>query len=205
MTYIVVEGNIGSGKSTLVKWLAQKTGWESRNEIDDDDPVLTEFYKDPVRNAFTMQMYMMNLREVDHMYASSSKKPVIMDRSIFGGDVFASVHHAAGNITPTAWGVYCSLFHAAIERLSSANALDFAMVYLEVDPEVAYKRVQNRNRSVESTLSQSYLYALDAEYAKKLGEWRGIQVINLPWNGDYRDLNDSPAVDLLADLKRLTR
>ncbi len=212
MSYVVIEGNIGSGKSTLSNWLAAKTSWQLLHEPVDDNPILDGFYKDPARNAFAMQVYMLQIRAQDHAYAASRQSPVIMDRSILGGDVFANVHRKLGNINDVEWLVYRTLYHDKLEQLYHSHRHEsppFTLVYLEVDPEVSFERMRNRNRAVESSVSLAYLRELNGEYNRliekiqnKKHTWPGIKLINLPWNGDYSDLSNSPAVDLLHTLKR---
>ena len=60
--HIAVAGNIGSGKTTLTKLLAQHYGWSPRFEPVDNNPYLEDFYADMSRWSFNLQIYFLNKR-----------------------------------------------------------------------------------------------------------------------------------------------
>ena len=62
--HIAVAGNIGSGKTTLTKLLAQHYDWEAQYEDIDQNPYLNDFYEDMQRWAFNLQVYYLNSRGV---------------------------------------------------------------------------------------------------------------------------------------------
>ena len=63
--YIAIAGNIGSGKSTLTRMLAEYYGWEARFEEVDDNPYIDDFYNDIPRWAFNMEVYFLKERFKD--------------------------------------------------------------------------------------------------------------------------------------------
>ena len=60
--HIAVAGNIGSGKTTLTRMLAQHYGWEPKYEDVDVNPYLSDFYNDMQRWSFNLQIYFLNKR-----------------------------------------------------------------------------------------------------------------------------------------------
>lgn len=55
--FITIAGNIGVGKSTLVKLLAERTGWEPVYEAFEENPYLADFYHDMTRWSFNSQVF----------------------------------------------------------------------------------------------------------------------------------------------------
>ena len=81
--HIAIAGNIGSGKTTLTKMLAQRYGWTPRFEPVDNNPYLDDFYKDMNRWAFNLQIYFLNKRFKEVVEIANSPETIIQDRTIF--------------------------------------------------------------------------------------------------------------------------
>ena len=83
--HIVIAGNIGSGKSTLTKLLAQHYGWTPRYESVAHNPYLEDYYHDIQRWSFNLEVYFLKERFRDLLAISKAKDVVLQDRSIFEG------------------------------------------------------------------------------------------------------------------------
>src|SRR5277367_3948639 len=90
---IIVEGNIGAGKSSITKAIAEKLKAHAMYEPVESNPYLDDFYKDQKRWALEMQYWLMAKRFKMHEEAiehiMTTGQAVIMDRSIYGDAVFA--------------------------------------------------------------------------------------------------------------------
>ncbi len=62
--FITIAGNIGTGKTTLTKLLADHYGWKSHFEAVSDNPYLKDFYADMARWSFPLQIFFLNARYV---------------------------------------------------------------------------------------------------------------------------------------------
>ena len=80
--YIAIAGNIGSGKTTLTRMLAQHYGWTPRFEPVDINPYLEDYYKDMSRWSFNLEVYFLKQRFRDLLEIASSPLTIIQDRSI---------------------------------------------------------------------------------------------------------------------------
>lgn len=206
--YVAIEGLIGSGKSTLSRWITEKLGWWLLPEPVEDNPILPLFYEDQKRWAFSMQIYMLHIRYRQQQVAGHSHIPCVLDRSLPGDRCFAKLQTKYGNMHEMEWRVYEDCY-----RSMSMVKPPFLMLYLDTSPEVAFNRIKNRARSVESGISLEYLVDLNTEYESLIKEiesgqhaWsRGISVLRVPWNDHHPDLNHSPAVDLLSILRKTVR
>ena len=94
---IIVEGNIGAGKSTFAQHLARALDGEYLPEpADGTNPYLEDYYRDPARWAFEMQMFLLTRRYRAQKYAQGKVRHkggfVVLDRSYYGDVCFANVH-----------------------------------------------------------------------------------------------------------------
>ena len=206
---IWVEGIIGAGKTTLTKILAEELHLRPLFEPVDSNPYLDRFYKDPGRWAFPMQIELLHRRYAMQKLAAFEATSVggfdgsILDRGLPGDRVFARMHMLKGNMSELEWQTY----ERAYDVMTCSLIPPAVLIYLDVQPAVAFERVQKRARSAESGggVSLEYLQDLHKGYLDLLVDirsgahaWsRGMEVIHLPWNADHQ-----PPVELLAELQR---
>ena len=179
---IFIEGNIGVGKSTLLRLLSENgfetmqepvDAWTSvRNE--DGKNILENFYEDPKRWAYTFQSiaFRSRMRGLDCISPTA-----IAERSIYTDrHVFAEVARNAGNITNVEWNDYTDWFDFVVSK-TTQKSLDF--VYLRADPEVCHERIQTRCRPGEEGISLEYLTQLHDRHDEWLLNESGVLVLNM--------------------------
>jgi len=160
----IVEGNIGAGKSTILAHIKEtlshievifepRQNWQ---ESEHGQSLLGNFYQDPKRWAYTIETLTMICRVQDHIYHQQSSNPLrVLERSIYSGHYcFAYNDYSSGFLSDTEWHMY----HDWFSFLIPARCLPpKGFIYLRVEPQVAYNRVKERNRSDESTIPLEYL------------------------------------------------
>ena len=160
-----IEGSIGSGKSTLIREIKKKmdTDWlfvlepvDEWNDIKDNngENILTKFYKDQQKYAFSFQMmaYISRLAHLKQVIRNNPNAVIITERSIFADrHVFAKMLYDNDKIEEVNYIIYLKWFDEFIEDIKQDG-----IIYLQVTPETCYSRVQKRNRSGES-ISLEYL------------------------------------------------
>ena len=110
--HIAIAGNIGSGKTTLTRMLAQRYGWTPRYEPVDNNPYLEDFYKDMNRWSFNLQIYFLNKRFKEVVEIGQSKDTIIQDRTIFeDACIFAPNLHDQGYMSDRDFDNYTDLFN----------------------------------------------------------------------------------------------
>lgn len=158
------------------------------------NPYLEKFYKDPKRYAFGMQMFLLYKRYAMQQLASYEATGVggyngaVLDRSLSGDRVFAKLHCAEGNIDPLDFATYEETYSIMARTLLPPTLL----VFLDIQPETAYERMQRRNRSAESGVPLEYLQKLHAGYLDLLREadqgllpWgHAVKVCRIAWDMD---------------------
>ena len=83
--FIAVAGNIGAGKSTLTRMLADSLGWKPFYEANAENPYLSEFYQDMTRWSFHSQIFFLGKRLEHHRRLIDHPGSVVQDRTVYGG------------------------------------------------------------------------------------------------------------------------
>jgi len=165
---ISIEGNIGSGKSTLVKNLKQHLMEQSipyvfvQEPVDswgsicdrEGEPILTKFYRDQERYAFSFQMmaYISRLSILRKAVKNNPDAVIITERCVHTDrHVFAKMLYDDDKIMETDYLIYLRWFDEFIEDVPI-----YGYVYLKTDAEVCFTRVEKRAREGE-TIPLAYL------------------------------------------------
>ena len=155
MTLISIEGNIGSGKSTLVNKIREKYShvviidepveeWASICDTD-GTTILEKYYGDQERWAFAFQM-MAFITRVRRLSNIPSDKIVITERSVFTDKaIFAKMLYDSKKISEIEYKIYLKWF----DEFASTIQIDH-IIYMKTPPEVCYERVISRGRQGES-------------------------------------------------------
>ena len=158
---ISIEGNIGSGKSTLVEQL--KTIllgrkdicfldepidlWNSIMDID-GKTIIEKYYENQERYAFAFQMmaYISRISVLKKALKNKETKIIITERCVFTDyHVFAKMLYDDKKIDLIEYSIYQKWFHDFLEEIPETN-----IIYVKTAPETAYERVLKRNRTGES-------------------------------------------------------
>ncbi len=188
---ISIEGILGAGKSSVLNILQQNEKLasftfmgEPLNQLEEfgDDwscsPIL-EMYKNPQANMALFQAYVIEVYE--KRLEEGFKGNVIMDRGLDSVSVFNLVneHYYKGFGSRYLWAKYVKVMERFFpkKRVLKTGATD-AVIYLDVQPEKALERVQQRGRRYERKITVDYLARLDREYKNYLDR---IGMENIPF------------------------
>ena len=121
---IAIAGNIGSGKTTLTRLLAEHYGWAPKYEDVDVNPYLSDFYNDMQRWSFNLQIYFLNKRFQDVVEILNAAENVIQDRTIYeDARIFAPNLHSMGLMSTRDFENYKSLFDLMISLVKPPDLL----------------------------------------------------------------------------------
>jgi deoxyadenosine/deoxycytidine kinase len=159
--FVAVAGNIGAGKSSLTRLLAERFGWNPYFESVDDNPYLPDFYGDMSRWSFHLQIYFLANRFKHHKRMTESGEPVIQDRSIYeDAEIFARNLHDIGKMDDRDYSNYVSLFQVMTDYLKSPDL----MIYLRASIDTLVQQISRRGRSFEQGIQREYLEQLNKHY-----------------------------------------
>lgn len=159
--FVVVAGNIGVGKSTLVARLAQRWGWQAAHEPNDENPYLVDFYADMRAWAFHSQVFFLTRRLEQHNLICANDLPTLQDRSVYeDAEVFARNLHAQGHLAGRDWTTYYELYSTMARIIRPPDVI----VYLRASVETLLARIAQRGRDYERDIPPTYLAQLNGLY-----------------------------------------
>lgn len=159
---ICVEGNIGSGKTTLAADLAKELGALLVEERFEDNVLLPQFYKDPKQYAFAVELSFLldRFEQLQKVYIEKHKH-IVCDYSIFKCLWFAKV-----NLKKYQYKAFKELF----QLVSGALQKPDLFIYLDTTIGNLKNNISKRGRVYEKGIESNYLKQLDKEYKKGLSK-----------------------------------
>lgn len=159
--FVVVAGNIGSGKTTLTKKLSERLGWKPHFESVQDNPYLADFYADMSRWSFPLQVYFLNHRFNTHRQIETLPASSIQDRSIYeDANIFARSLYDQGKLDKRDYENYRQLYDSMIQFLNPPTL----MIFLKRSIPKLQERIKQRGRDYEQAIPTEYLTSLNKYY-----------------------------------------
>jgi deoxyadenosine/deoxycytidine kinase len=159
--FVLVAGNIGSGKTSLTERLGEKLDWGTAYESVVDNPYLADFYSDMAVWAFHLNVFFLGHRADQHLALAHSPTSTIIDRSIYeDAEIFARAALRLGTLSQRDFENYCKVFDLIVSNLPSPDLL----IYLKAPGPVLMERIQKRARDMELGISLEYLELLESLY-----------------------------------------
>lgn len=196
---ISIEGNIGTGKTTLINILKKKFG-KKNNVIFVEEPlnqwlnlkdkdgknILGKFYEDQERWSYSFQMHAFITRSKDILRQNTDENVIIIERSVLTDcNVFAKLLYNSGKISEMEWQLYNEWFTWLTQHFESVKPDKF--VYLRAEPEVSYQRMLKRTRDEENNVPLEYLQAVSEKHDEWLLNDDIENVITIDVNADFND------------------
>ena len=152
--YLVIEGAIGVGKTTLARLLRDRFQSGLLLEVFEENPFLSKFYQARAQHAFQTQMFFLlsRYRQQQQQVPQLLSQSALISDYMFAKDrLFAEL-----NLGGDEWDVYQQIHNALAEQIPTADLI----VYLQADTEVLLGRIASRDRPYERDMDHSYIESL---------------------------------------------
>lgn len=167
--HIGIAGNIGCGKTTLTRMLAEHYGWTPKYEAVTYNPYLEDYYKDIPRWSYNLETYFLAQRFKDVLEISKSKDVIIQDRTLFEGVyIFVANNRAMGNLSDRDFDTYMQLFELMMSMVKAPDLL----IYLRSSVPHLVSQIQKRGRDYEQSISLDYLAGLNERYEQWISDYK---------------------------------
>jgi deoxyadenosine/deoxycytidine kinase len=173
LRYVVVEGPIGAGKTSLARRLAASLAAEPLLEQPADNPFLARFYQDMARFALPTQLFFLfqRARQLEPLAQMDMfSRPTVSDFLLDKDPLFARI---------TLSGDELALYEKIFEALRPRSPTPDLVVYLQARPEVLLERVKKRASPWERGMSDEYLAVLAESYARFFYHYSAAPVLTV--------------------------
>jgi len=149
--FIVVEGPLGVGKTSLAMLLAEKINGKTILEETEGNPFLASFYKDPATFAFQTQLFFIlrRFQKQEEINQIDIFKRVVISDFLFDKDrIFARL-----NLDDRQFSLYEQIFHLLKVRTLKPNLV----IFLQARTDILKERIKKRDRDYEKSINVKYL------------------------------------------------
>ena len=190
--YIVVEGPIGSGKTTLARLLADKFSVQLLSEKAEENPFLSRFYQDAQRYALPTQLFFLFQRSrqiADMTQRDMFSAPTIADFFLEKDPLFARL-----NLDDEEYALY----HQIYTHLQLKSPKPDLVIYLQTPIDELAERIEERNISYEQEIPREYIERLADAYSEFFHTYDTSPVLIVN-NEKLNIIKDESALNLLVD------
>jgi len=178
INYLVIEGNIGAGKTTLAQMISKKYQAKLVLEQFADNPFLPKFYENqeqysfPLEMAFLAERYNQLNRELSHFDLFSNF--TISDYYFMKSLIFAQ-----NTLQPDEYNLYRQFFTIIYDKMPKPDLY----VYLHKEAGLLLKNIALRGRSYEANISKEYLEKIAQGYFSYFRQQNDIPILVIDTNG----------------------
>lgn len=196
--YIVIEGCIGAGKSTLAEAIAQDFNAQLILERFEDNCFLPKFYADPKHYAFPLEMSFLTDR-YQQLKESLSQRDLF--KNIVVSDYFIDkcIIFSKNNLSEDEFMLYRKVFDIVIEALPRPELI----IYLYNDVQKLQRQIKQRGRDYEQSIADEYLDDIQKSYLNyfKFTEKIPVLIIDVNNSDFVQNKNDYLKIKELLEQK----
>lgn len=187
--YVVVEGPIGAGKTTLTKLLAETFNYDMLLEAPEDNPFLHRFYAGEKNAALSTQLFFLMQRAqlLTRIQQNDLFSPVrVADFLMEKDHLFAEVTLDQDEL---------ALYEQVYQHLTLNAPKPDLVIYLQATPDILLERIQQRGIDAEQSIDTPYLQRLNEAYSRffHFYDQAPLLIINaasLDWVNNAEDYNN---------------
>ena len=182
--YVVIEGNIGAGKTTLATRIAEQFNARLILEQFADNPFLPKFYQDPGKYSFPLELSFLASR-YKQLNDELGSRDIFRTFTIADYYFMKSLVFAGSTLNGDEYNLYRQIFYIIYGSLPKPDIY----VYLHINPDRLLKNIRNRGREYEKSITEEYLRKIQDGYFTFFRQNTGIRYLVI-------DINE---MDFVAD------
>jgi deoxyguanosine kinase len=171
--YVVIEGVIGVGKTTLARMFRGELGAQLVLEVFEENPFLSDFYTDRSRYAFQTQIFFLLSRYHQQLQLADIPRPLISDYMFDKDRLFAQVNLGGDEL---------ETYYSVQEALAENICVPDLIVYLRADTETLMNRITARDRPYERNMEAAYIESLRVAYEQFFAAYQAAPVLTIDTN-----------------------
>ncbi|MFH1319291.1 MAG: deoxynucleoside kinase [Bacteroidota bacterium] len=192
--FIVIEGNIGAGKTTLATRIAKQYNAKLILEQFADNPFLPKFYEDPLRYSFPLELSFLAER-YQQLKEELAKQDLFRSFTISDYLFNKSLIFAKTNLLQDEFALFLKLFNIIISLLPKPDLL----VYLYLDIDRLKTNIQSRGRDYEQNIKKEYLNNIQSGYLEFIRQQKDMRILIIDINGvDF--VNDNKSYESIIEV-----
>ncbi len=192
--YIVIEGNIGAGKTSLAGMIAGSFNARLILERFADNPFLPKFYRDPERYSFPLELSFLADR-YNQLKNEIGNFDIFSPFTIADFYFMKSIVFASATLGEDEYNLYRQLFHIIYQSLPKPDLY----VYLHMSPQRLLRNIAHRGRDYEATIDGEYLLKIQNSYFNWFRQNPGHTYLVLDIN-DIDFINNHNDYDKILDV-----
>jgi len=157
--YVVIEGNIGAGKTTLASRIAEEFNARLILEQFADNPFLPKFYQDPDKYSFPLELSFLASR-YKQLNEELGSRDIFKSFTVADYYFMKSLVFAASTLKGDEYNLYRQIFYIIYGSLPKPDIY----VYLHLNTDKLLKNIRKRGREYEKTITEDYLRNIQDSY-----------------------------------------
>ncbi len=189
--FIVIEGPIGVGKTTLATKLAKTFNCATMLESFSDNPFLSKFYKSPRHNALTTQLYFLLKRSqqyIDYKIEKPMKSCIVSDYFLQKDRLFAETILNQDEL---------ELYMRIYNKLDTKPIQPDLVIYLQATSDILLERIKSRSINYEQGITKGYIDNIVDSYTNYFHEYKDSPLLII--NTSSVDINKSHDYTILIN------
>ncbi len=172
--FLTIEGNIGSGKTSLAKKIVSDFNGKLILEEFADNPFLPKFYKDSKPNAFPLELFFMAER-FNQLSGEKSEIDLFSKFTVSDYSFFKSKLFAQNNLEQDELNLFNRLYNIMFSTVKKPDLL----IYLHADIERLQENIKIRGREYEKNINNNYLKEIEKKYFDYLKKQNDCPILML--------------------------